>query len=86
MADDASPALLSIRRSIIRESQKIKESLDKYIRSADVSPYLQDSLVTIRYDRFVIPVKAESRGHIKGLVHDTVKQRLNAVCGAFVCN
>lgn len=71
VADDASPALLSIRRSIIRESQKIKESLDKYIRSADVSPYLQDSLVTIRYDRFVIPVRADSRGHIKGLVHDT---------------
>lgn len=71
VADDASPALLSIRRSIIRESQKIKESLDKYIRSADVSPYLQDSLVTIRYDRFVIPVKAESRGSYKGLVHDT---------------
>lgn len=71
MADDASPALLSIRRSIMRESQKIKDSLDKYIKNSDVAPYLQDSIVTIRYDRFVIPVKAESRGNIKGLIHDT---------------
>lgn len=71
VADDASPTLQSIRRSIIRESQKIKDSLDKYIRNSEVSPYLQDALVTIRYDRFVIPVKADSRGHIKGLVHDT---------------
>lgn len=71
VADDASPALLSIRRSIVRESQKIKDSLEKYIRSEEVSPFLQDSLITIRYDRFVIPVKADSRGHIKGLVHDT---------------
>lgn len=71
IADDASPQLLSIRRSIIRESQKIKDSLDKYIKGADVAPYLQDSIVTIRYDRFVIPVKAENKGNIKGLVHDT---------------
>lgn len=71
MADDASPELMSIRRKIARESQKTKELLDKYIRSDQVSPYLQDQLVTIRYDRFVIPVKADSRGHIKGLVHDT---------------
>ncbi len=71
IADDASPKLRSIRRSILRESQKIKEMLDRYIRSAEVSPYLQDTIVTIRYDRFVIPVKAESRGHVKGLVHDS---------------
>ncbi len=71
MADDASAELMSIRRKIARESQKIKELLDKYIRSSEVAPFLQDELVTIRYDRFVIPVKADSRGHIKGLVHDT---------------
>lgn len=71
MADDASPALYSIRRAIIRESQKIKDMLDKYIRNPDVAPYLQDSIVTIRYDRFVIPVKSENRASIKGLVHDT---------------
>lgn len=71
VADDASPVLLSIRRSIIRESSKIKDMLDKYIKNADVAPYLQESIVTIRFDRFVIPVKAENRSNIKGLVHDT---------------
>ena len=71
MADDASPALYSVRRAIIRESQKIKDMLDKYIRSSEIAPYLQEAIVTIRYDRFVIPVKAENRGNIKGLVHDT---------------
>ncbi len=71
MADDASPHLLSIRRNIMRESQKIKDSLDKYIKTSEVAPYLQESIVTIRYDRFVIPVKADSKGAIKGLVHDT---------------
>lgn len=71
MADDASPTLYSIRRKITAAVQRIKDQLDKYIKSSDVAPYLQDSIVTIRYDRFVIPVKAESRGNIKGLVHDT---------------
>lgn len=71
IADDASPALLSIRRAIIRESQKIKDMLDKYIKNSEIAPHLQESIVTIRYDRFVIPVKAESRSTIKGLVHDT---------------
>ncbi len=71
IADDASPQLLSIRRAIIRESAKIKDTLDKYIKNADVAQYLQESIVTIRYDRFVIPVKAENRSNIKGLVHDT---------------
>lgn len=71
VADDASSALLAIRRNIMRESNKIKDMLDKYIKNADVAPYLQDSIVTIRYDRFVIPVKAENKGNIKGLVHDT---------------
>lgn len=71
IADDASPELLSIRRAIIRESQKIKDMLDKYIRNPDIAQYLQEPIVTIRYDRFVIPVKSESRGNIKGLVHDT---------------
>ncbi len=71
VADDATPALLSIRRNIMRESNKIKDMLDKYIKNSDVSSHLQEPIVTIRYDRFVIPVRAESRGSIKGLVHDT---------------
>ncbi len=71
IADDASPALYSIRRKIMSAKQKIKDCLDKYIKNAQIAPHLQDSIVTIRYDRFVIPVKADNRGDIKGLVHDT---------------
>ncbi len=71
VADDASPELFRIRKKIISAKQKIKDSLDSYIKKSDVAPYLQDSIVTIRYDRFVIPVKADNRGLVKGLIHDT---------------
>ena len=71
IADDASPALFSIRRKIAAAVQRIKDSLDKYIKNPDIAPYLQESIVTIRYDRFVIPVKADNKGNVKGLVHDT---------------
>lgn len=71
IADDASSELSHIRRKISSAMQRIKDSLDKYIKSESVAPHLQESIVTIRYDRFVIPVKADNRGDIKGLVHDT---------------
>jgi len=71
VADDASPELYRIRKRINSAKQKIKDSLDAYIKKSDVAPYLQDSIVTIRYDRFVIPVKADNRSFVKGLVHDT---------------
>ncbi len=71
VADDASPELYRIRKRINSAKQKIKDSLDSYIKKSDVAPYLQDSIVTIRYDRFVIPVKADNRSFVKGLVHDT---------------
>lgn len=71
IADDATPELFRIRRKIASAMQKVKDMLDDYIKKSDVAPYLQDSIVTIRYDRFVIPVKSDNRGNIKGLVHDT---------------
>ena len=71
IADDASVELGRIRRRIASAMQKIKDSLDRYIKNESVAPHLQDPIVTIRYDRFVIPVKADNRGDIKGLVHDT---------------
>ncbi len=71
VADDASVELSRIRRRISAAMQKIKDSLDRYIKNESVAPHLQDAIVTIRYDRFVIPVKADNRGDIKGLVHDT---------------
>ena len=71
IADNASSELASIRKKIVIASTKIREQLDKIIRSASAQKYLQDSIVTIRGGRFVIPVKAEFRSSVPGLVHDT---------------
>lgn len=71
MADNASPELAGIRRKIRAASSRVREQLDKMVRSATYQKYLQDPIVTIRGGRFVVPVKAECRGEIPGLVHDT---------------
>nr|WP_195200497.1 endonuclease MutS2 [Faecalispora jeddahensis] len=69
--DSASPELASIRRRIRAASSRVREQLDKMIRSAAYQKYLQDPIVTMRGGRYVVPVKAECRGEIPGLVHDT---------------
>lgn len=71
LADTASPALADIRRKIRSASSKAREILDKIIHSTSYQKSLQDSIVTQRDGRFVVPVKAECRGNIPGLVHDT---------------
>ena len=71
IADSASPRLAQIRRSIRRKSLEIRERLDKLIKSKDNQKYLQESLVTMRDGRFVVPVKTEYKNEISGLVHDT---------------
>lgn len=71
MADTASPQLASIRRRIRSASSRVREQLDKLIHSSVYQKYLQDPIVTLRGGRFVVPVKAECRGEIPGLVHDT---------------
>ncbi|MBR6408461.1 MAG: endonuclease MutS2 [Clostridia bacterium] len=71
VSDNASPALSDIRRKIRRQSAKVREVLDNMIRSTAYQKYLQEPIVTIRSDRFVVPVKAEHRGDVPGLVHDT---------------
>ncbi|MBQ3571626.1 MAG: endonuclease MutS2 [Clostridia bacterium] len=68
MSDNASEKLYQIRRKIRRLNEQVKEKLNYYVRSQ--SKYLQDSLVTMRGDRYVVPVKSEFRGQIKGLIHD----------------
>ena len=70
VSDNASLELASIRRSIRRENQQIKEKLDKIIRSQSHQKHLQDAIVTQRDGRYVIPVKQEHRSEIDGLVHD----------------
>ena len=71
IADDSSPELLAIRKRIRTNSHKIKNSLDKLIKSPYYQKYLQDPIITIRDGRFVIPVKSEYRSEIQGLIHDT---------------
>ena len=71
VADSASPALAAIRRKIRAASQRVRDQLDKLIRSPGHQKHLQESLVTQRGGRYVVPVKAEFRGEVPGLVHDT---------------
>lgn len=68
--DSASPGLAQIRRELRSGEVRIREKLDNMIRSSSVAKMLQDQLVTIRGDRFVIPVKAEYRSYFGGIVHD----------------
>lgn len=68
--DSASPQLAQIRRELRGGEVRIREKLDNMIRSSSVAKMLQDQIVTIRGDRFVIPVKAEYRSYFGGIVHD----------------
>ncbi len=70
VADTASPALFAIRRKIKTQTAKIRETLNGIISNSKLQKFLQDSIITMRGDRFVIPVKAEYKNEIKGIVHD----------------
>ena len=70
IADEASPALADIRRKMRLANNKIKDTLQSYVGGARLK-YLQENIVTMRNGRYVVPVKAEYRNEIKGLVHDT---------------
>ncbi len=71
MADAASPALAAIRRKIRNASARARDQLDKLVRSPSHQKHLQESIITQRGGRYVVPVKAEFRGEVPGLVHDT---------------
>lgn len=68
--DNASPALLTIRKKINTIQNRIKEKLDNFVKSEYSQKYLQDAIVTIRGDRYVVPVKQEYRGQVPGIIHD----------------
>ena len=70
MADNASPELRSIRRSIVRQNEAIKAKMNHMLSSAENKTLLQDSIVTMRDGRYVIPVKQEHRSRFPGIVHD----------------
>ena len=69
LADSASPELASIRRHMRATEAKVRDILQKLI-SSNQSKYLQESIITIRSDRYVVPVKSEHKNAIPGLVHD----------------
>ena len=70
IADSASSELANIRRKKSKLEQDIKSKLNTIIHSSSNSKYIQENVVTIRNERFVIPVKQEYRSNIKGFVHD----------------
>ena len=70
IADGASPELSSIRRQMRQISGKVRETLGRLI-SGERAKYLQETIITQRNGRYVVPVKAEHRGDVPGLVHDT---------------
>ena len=68
--DKASPELQKIRKKIRNLEQDIRSKLNSMIHSSSFSKYVQENVVTIRNDRFVIPIKEEYRAQVKGFVHD----------------
>lgn len=71
ISDGASPALSTIRRQIRDQQNSIKDKLGEMTRSAKYQKYMQETIVTMRGDRYVVPVKQEYRSEVPGLVHDS---------------
>lgn len=70
IADNASNKLFAIRKQIKKLEQDIREKLNSFIHSSSYSKYIMEPIITIRNDRFVIPIKEEYKGQIKGFIHD----------------
>lgn len=71
MSDNASPDLKNIRRKMRQQDAKIRDQLEKLLRSPTYKNSLQEAIVTQRNGRFVVPVKSEHRAEVAGMVHDT---------------
>lgn len=70
MNDKASADLFAIRKKIRAINADIKAKLQSYTKNGETAKYMQDAIVTMRCDRYVIPVKAEYKGYVNGIVHD----------------
>lgn len=68
--DSASETLRSLRNQLRTKESRVRERLESMIRSSSAQKMLSDAIITIRNDRFVIPVKQEYRGHYGGIIHD----------------
>ncbi len=70
IADDASPKLADIRRSIKSNQAGVKSELNKLLQSSAVQSYLQDNIITIRNNRYCLPIRSEYRNEMPGMIHD----------------
>lgn len=70
IADNASNKLYSIRKQIKKIEQEIRDKLSNFIHSSTYSKFIMEPIITIRNDRFVIPVKEEYKNNVKGFIHD----------------
>ena len=70
ISDNASPELSRIRRQMKIIGERVREKLNNMLKSATTQKYLQEAVITIRNGRYVLPVKAECRSQVPGLVHD----------------
>ena len=68
--DSASPKLASVRREMRIAFDRLQAKLSNIVHNANNAPYLQETLITQRHGRYVIPLKAEFKGRIPGIVHD----------------
>ena len=71
VADDASPKLADIRRTLLRLRSQLTSVMEGYLRNADAERLLQDRIITTRNDRYVLLLKAENRGQLPGIIHGT---------------
>ncbi len=69
IADDASPGLRRVRREINLSGDRIRQQLNRLV-NVTLAPYLQDSLITMRGDRYCVPIKAEYKSQVPGIIHD----------------
>ena len=70
ISDNASPKLRSIRRQNISKNDAIRDKLNSIINSDKYRKYLQDTIITVREGRYVVPIKQENKRHFKGIIHD----------------
>jgi DNA mismatch repair protein MutS2 len=70
VADNASPTLANVRQELRVAQDRLLSTLDRLVHNTEMKPYLQDALVTQRQGRYVIPVRAEYKGQIEGIIHD----------------
>ncbi len=70
IADDASAALKNIRRSMKNTNDKIRSQINSMLNNSDTRTHLQDTVITMRNGRYCLPVKAEAKGQIPGMIHD----------------